>query len=65
MKATECNTWFERDRAWVELRDADTGQTIIEWWDDDVTAAVEDGFLDPRDWQGSAEEYARSMGILA
>lgn len=62
---TECYTWFERDRQHVELRDDDTDQTIIEWWDDDVTQAVDDGFLDPRDWEGSALAYARDMGVLA
>jgi hypothetical protein len=38
------------------------GTTIIEWWDDDVHGAVEDGFLNPRDWHGSAVEYANQMG---
>lgn len=61
---TEIHTWFERDRACVELRDADTGATICEWWDEDVQAAVENGFLNPRDWHGSAVEYARSVGLM-
>lgn len=60
----ELHTWFERDRQLVELRDADTEETIIEWIDDDVTQAIEDGFLDPSDWQGSATEYAKELGIL-
>jgi hypothetical protein len=53
---TEIHTWFERDRAMVDLRDSNTGDTLIEWWDDAVTEAVEDGFLNPRDWHGSAYE---------
>lgn len=57
-------TWFERDRSHVELRDDDTDRTIIEWWDDAVTDAVEDGFLDPRDWEGSAIEYAEYLGLI-
>jgi hypothetical protein len=63
--STEVDTWFERDRAHVELRWADTGETIIEWWDEDVAQAVEDGFLDPRDYHTSALEYAEQIGALA
>lgn len=61
---TEIHTWFERDRAHVELRLADSGETIIEWWDGEVEEAVEDGFLNPRDWKGSAEDYAQHLGLL-
>jgi hypothetical protein len=60
----ELHTWFERDRAHVELRDADTDETIIEWWDDDVREAIEDGFLNPKDFKASAIEYAKHIGIL-
>jgi len=56
---TEIHTWFERDRQHVELRHASTDETIMEWWDDAVTDAVDDGFLDPRDWHESAYEYAK------
>jgi len=45
---TELHTWFERDRAHVGLRDKQSGKTLIEWWDDDVHQAVEDGILDTR-----------------
>ena len=58
---TKIETWFERDRAHVELRNL-KGTTIIEWWDDAVQEAVTDGFLNPRDWHGSAVEYANSIG---
>jgi hypothetical protein len=61
---TEVHTWFERDRAHVELRDKVTGQTLIEWWDDDVRQAVEDGFLNPRDYHRSAYAYAIDVGII-
>lgn len=58
-------TWFERDRAHVQLVDAATEQrTFAEWWDEDVQEAVEDGFLNPRDWLGSAAEYALSLGLI-
>lgn len=60
----ELHTWFERDRAHVELRDRVTDETIVEWWDDEVAQMVEDGFLNPKDYKGSAIEYARSVGII-
>lgn len=62
---TECQTWFERDRACVELRSKLDDATIIEWIDDDVLQAVEDGFLNPRDYHGSAYDYAADIGIIA
>jgi hypothetical protein len=62
--ATEIHTWFERDRAHVELRSKLTDQTIAEWWDEAVNEAVEDGFLNPKDWHSSAYEYAKSVGML-
>lgn len=42
---TSLNTWFERDRAHVELINDATGDTLIEWWDGAVEEAAEDGFL--------------------
>lgn len=62
--ATEIYTWFERDRAHVELRAVRTERTIIEWWDEEVTEAIEDGFLNPRDYHASALEYAKERGLL-
>lgn len=66
---TIINTWFERDRAHVALwmKDEDGGQgreLLVEWWDEAVGEAVEDGFLNPRDWHGSAYEYAKERGML-
>ena len=60
---TELHTWFERDRAHVELRCAISGETIVEWRDDAVGEAIEDGFLDPSDYHGSAMEYAEYHDI--
>ena len=71
---TDLETWFERDRAHIELRDKD-GDTIIEWWDDDVHAAFEDGFLDPKAFimgrlhderrlHNSVYEYAEELGLV-
>jgi len=65
---TVLDTWFERDRAYVILYEKDGeggfGELIAEWWDDDVMEAVEDGFLKPRDYHGSAFEYAEQAGLL-
>jgi hypothetical protein len=58
---TQINTWFERDRASVVLETLD-GTSIIEWWDEAVDEAVQDGFLDSSDWHGSAIEYANYVG---
>jgi hypothetical protein len=62
-------TWFERDRAHVALwmKDADGGQSqelIVDWWDEDVASLALGGLLDPRDWHGSAFEYAAWLGRL-
>jgi hypothetical protein len=53
----EVSTWFERDRANIRVDDA-KGDTVFDWWDDDVASLVEDGFLDRRDIEGSALDYA-------
>lgn len=64
IEQTELQTWFERDRAHVELRNAQTDATILEFWDEDVSELIEDGFLNPRDWHGSLYEYAAYLGLL-
>ena len=56
----EVSTWFERDRANVRVDDA-KGNTLFDWWDETVGELVEDGFLDGRDWKGSALDYAASL----
>jgi hypothetical protein len=61
---TEIETWFERDRKHVELRYKDAGETIMEWWDEAVAEAVEDGFLDPKNYHQSAYNYAISLGKI-
>jgi hypothetical protein len=64
IERTRLETWFERDRAHVALIDARTDETIVEWWDDAVGEAIEDGFLTSRNLQGSAYDYAASIGLL-
>ena len=60
---TELSTWFERDRAHVCLSRRG-GDTIVEWWDEAVASALEDGFLTRGDLHGSAYAYARDNGLL-
>jgi len=60
----EVHTWFERDRAHVEVRDAKTDETILDLWDDDVQQAIDYGYLDPSDFEGSAIEYAKELGLI-
>lgn len=62
--STECRTWFERDRQHVNLVNKLTDETIIEFWDESVSEAIEDGFLNPRDYHQSAYDYAKYIGIL-
>lgn len=57
------HTWFERDRAHVELRNSND-DTLLEFWDEDVNDLVELGLLDPNDWEGSMVEYADHLGIM-
>jgi len=73
--STELHTWFERDRAHVELRNKLTDETIVEWWDESVHEAIEDGFL-PDDafimgklhnenaLHTAAYDYAKEHGML-
>lgn len=56
-------TWFERDRAYVGLEN-ENGETILEFWDEEVREAIEDGFLDPKDFKGSIIEYAKHLGVI-
>ncbi len=63
IEETQLQTWFERDRAWVSLQTLD-GETILEWWDEAVPEAIEDGFLNPRHYHESAFEYAQSLRFV-
>jgi hypothetical protein len=71
LTATGLSTWFERDRAYVGLENKLNGKTIIEWWDEDVTQAIEDGFLEvnrgntrSHSLHSSAYYYAVSVGLI-
>jgi len=41
----EVEQWFERGGAHVGIRDAETGEYLVSWWDDDVFGLVEAGFF--------------------
>ena len=66
-----CVTWFERDRQNVRL-ETPRGRVIFDLWDDDVTDAIDSGYLTvPRvrratdaDWQPHAVAFARDTGRL-
>ena len=66
-----CVTWFERDRQNVRL-ETPRGRVIFDLWDDDVTDAIDSGYLTvprvPRpagvDWQPHALAFARETGRL-
>ncbi len=58
LEETELITWFERDRAHVCLSRARNNATIVEWRDEAVGEAIEDGYLNPRSYHTSAFECA-------
>lgn len=66
-----CSTWFERDRQSITLT-TPQGREVVSLWDDDVTDAVESGYLSPPrrprpsddDWQPCVVAYARDMGLI-
>lgn len=58
---TVCHTWFERDRAHIGISYKKSGDDIADFWDDQIKELVEDGFLDPKDYHGSAIEYLNTL----
>jgi len=62
---TELDTWSERDRDYVILKTKHSGNSIMEWWDEAVGEAIEDGFLgrDKRNWHQDAVDYANERGL--
>jgi hypothetical protein len=71
LSATGLSTWFERDRSYVGLENKLNGKTIIEWWDEDVAQALDDGFLvagrgntRSHSLHSSAYDYALSLGLI-
>ena len=64
---TKLNTWFERNRSFIGLETTD-GETIADWWDEDVHAMFESGYFVSNKGQSrlhqSVVEYANEMGIV-
>ena len=66
-----CSTWFERDRASIRL-ETPRGRVIFELWDEEVSGAIDDGYLPTPnscrpargDWQACAVSYARDKGLI-
>ena len=54
------STWFERDCACVIVYagDDENSEGLLELWDEAVFEAIEDGFLDAKDLEQSAIDYA-------
>ena len=68
----EVEYWEERDRLHVGIREKETGEYVVSWWDDDARQMFEDGFFKPMDpgavgrrrFEESVLDYAESVGIL-
>ena len=63
MKNLHVSTWFERDRAYIALLD-DDDRVIVEFCDEEVNQAIEDGFIDMRHLKKSLIEHAVGFGFL-
>ena len=71
----EIETWFERDRQQISIRDPFTDTTLAEWWDEDVDDLVDGGFIDVREailgatqhlgkkFEQSVVAYADQIGV--
>lgn len=67
-----CLVWFERDRQNISLT-SPRGRVVFDLWDEDVSSAIEDGFLtsppffklnDESAWQPHAVAFARQVGLI-
>lgn len=69
--------WEERDRLHIGIQDKDSGDSYMDWWDDDARQMFEDGFfkggiirrqldqVPSRELEESVLGYAEEMGILS
>ena len=64
LSSLSVSTWFERDRQHVHLFSVDENTTVLEFWDEAVSEAIEDGFLNPRNWLGSMTDIAGAAGLI-
>lgn len=61
---TSCHTWFERDRAHVELRNKKNDISILEFWDEQVSEAIQDGYLNIKKPHESMYDHAKQIGLI-
>lgn len=69
---TTATKWEERDRLHISLvfRDPETMAAdpnlgvLMDFWDDDARALVEDGLIDPQNLHKSLLEYGRELGVF-
>lgn len=62
---TTIAVWQERDRLHICLSRKSNDKTLVEWWDEDATSAIEDGFLNIKEAiLGSLERSVRQEGKL-
>lgn len=54
---TYIDDWSERDRAYIILYEKGTERELFELWDDAVSDAISDGFIDPKNLHRSMYEY--------
>ena len=61
------HTWFERDRQNIWVEDA-KGRNVAEWWDEEVSEMITDGFFKFRGSRSLVGEsvinYLVEMGII-
>jgi len=60
----EADSWTERDRVNYSLKRKSDGEEVLDLWDEDAIASVEDGFIDPSDLESSMIKYATDMGLI-
>ena len=71
----EANTWQERDRTHLGLKDTLFNESVFDLWDEDAVSAIDDGLIAPprgprpfngpdSAWLPSMLEYAESNGLI-
>lgn len=62
---TTCETWFERDRAWICLKDKKTDLEIVNMWDETVFQFVDDGYKSWRQtWHEALIDYCNELKVV-
>jgi hypothetical protein len=62
----EVTVWDERDRLHICVQEKDSGECLIEWWDEDAQQMFEDGFFKSgRGFEESVIKHAEEMKVPA